>query len=122
MAMPDGKPTWALKNGGGYLPSMAEATAGGAAAAMASDAPSLARWWRDFCAGEIVSETSLTEMTTFQEGYGLGLSDDTATFDTPVVGHGGLHVGYAARAMCFVDEGFVIVVLANRGDLWNRGH
>jgi hypothetical protein len=39
---------------------------------MASDAPSLARWWRALCAGEIVSQASLTEMSTFHDGYGLG--------------------------------------------------
>jgi hypothetical protein len=68
------------------------------------------------CGGEIVLETSLAEMTTFRDGYGLGLSDDTEPYATPVVGHGGLHVGYAARAMCFVDDGFVIVILTNRGE------
>ena len=57
---------------------------------MASDAPSLARWWSKLCAGEIVSQRSLTEMTTFREGYGLGLSDDTEPYGTPVVGHGGI--------------------------------
>ena len=48
---------------------------------MASDSISLARWWRAFCAGEIVSQASLTEMSTFYDNveselpvdYGLGL-------------------------------------------------
>ena len=47
---------------------------------MASDSPSRARWWRAFCAGEIVSEATLTEMSAFDPdvstldgGYGLGL-------------------------------------------------
>ncbi len=55
-------------------------------------------------------------MTTFRDGYGLGLSDDTEPYSTPVVGHGGLHVGYAARAMCFVDDGSVVVILTNRDE------
>jgi hypothetical protein len=29
----------------------------------------------------------------------------------------GGHVGYAARAMCFVEDGSVIVVLTNRDDV-----
>ena len=54
MAMPFGKSTDVLEKGGGYLPSLAGASVDGAAAAMASDSPSLARWWKAFCAGEIV--------------------------------------------------------------------
>jgi hypothetical protein len=34
---------------------------------MASDAPSLARWWRASCAGEIVSQASLTNRGTSAE-------------------------------------------------------
>jgi CubicO group peptidase (beta-lactamase class C family) len=117
MAMPGGEGAAALEMGGGSIPSLAGATAGGPAGAMASDSTSLARWWAQLCGGEIVSEAAVTEMTTFQDGYGLGLSDDTEPYGTPVVGHGGLHVGYAGRAMCFVDDGIVVVVLTNREDL-----
>lgn len=93
MAMPAGESTAALEKGGGYLPSLAGATAAGAAGAMASDSASLARWWSRFCGGEIVSEASLTEMTTFQDNYGLGLADDTGQYGTPVVGHAGAMLG-----------------------------
>ena len=110
MAMPDGESTANLEEGGGYLPSLAAATSNGAAAAMASDSPSLARWWRAFCAGEIVSQTSLTEMTTFQDGYGLGLFSLYAG----AVGHGGEHIGYVTWAGCLPEEGSVVVVLSNR--------
>ena len=76
MAMPRGESRDALEQGGGYLPSISD-TIDGAAGGMASDSISLARWWRAFCAGEIVSEASLTEMSTFYEDvevdYGLGL-------------------------------------------------
>ena len=54
MAMPFGKSTDVLDEAGGYLPSLAGVSVDGAAAAMASDSPSLARWWRAFCAGAIV--------------------------------------------------------------------
>jgi D-alanyl-D-alanine carboxypeptidase len=110
MAMPDGESTAALEKGGGYLPSIAGATAAGPAGAMASDSPSLARWWRAFCAGEIVSQASLTEMTTMHDGYGLGLSEP----DPPgTVGHGGEHIGYMSLAGCLPEHGAVVVVLSN---------
>jgi D-alanyl-D-alanine carboxypeptidase len=48
MAMPDGESTAALERGGGYLPSLADASSAGPAGAIASDSPSLARWWRAF--------------------------------------------------------------------------
>lgn len=125
MAMPFGESPSALKAGGGYLSSLAAVTAAGPAGAIASDSPSLARWWRRFCGGELVSEASLTEMTTsswiFDPGieagdkYGLGLLG-TEAHGTPAVGHGGIQVGYAAWAMCFVEEGSVVVVLTNRED------
>ena len=112
MAMPYGKSTDILRGGGGYLPSLA-LTSDGPAAAMASDSPSLARWWRAFCAGEIVSQDSLTEMTTFQDGYGLGLYNPANPY-APAVGHTGDGEGYVAWAGCLPDDGSVVVVLSNR--------
>lgn len=114
MAMPNGESTAVLKKGGGYLPSLAGSTTDGPGAAMASDAPSLARWWRAFCAGEIVSQESLTEMATFDDDdYGLGLFD-IMDADPPSVGHAGAHIGYVSWAGCLPDSGAVIVVLHNR--------
>ena len=117
MAMPDGESIAALKKGDGYLPSLAAASADGAAAAMASDAPSLARWWRALCAGEIVSQDSLTEMTTFYggaEGYGLGLFNVADPY-AQGVGHSGSGFGdsYVSWAGCLPEYGAVIVVLSN---------
>jgi D-alanyl-D-alanine carboxypeptidase len=111
MAMPFGESIDVLEEGGGYLPSLAAATSDGPAAAMASDSPSLARWWQAFCAGEIVSEASLTEMTTMRDGYGLGLYRP----DPPgTVGHSGEHIGYTALAGCLPGDGTVVVVLTNQ--------
>jgi D-alanyl-D-alanine carboxypeptidase len=115
MAMPGGQSTAALKKGGGYLPSLAAASADGAAGgAMASDAPSLARWWQAFCAGEIVSQASLNEMTTLHDGYGLGLY--TPDWYEQTVGHGGesLRRWYVSWAGCVPEEYAVVVVLSNR--------
>ncbi len=110
MAMPDGESTAALEKGGGYLPSIAGATAAGPEGAMASDSPSLARWWRAFCAGKIVSRASLNEMTAIQDGHGLGLF----SLYGGAVGHPGEHFGYAAWAGCLPEQGSVVVVLSNR--------
>jgi D-alanyl-D-alanine carboxypeptidase len=118
MAMPSGHSTAALKKGGGYLPSLAAASADGAAGgALVSDAPSLARWWQAFCAGEIVSRASLTEMATFHEGYGLGLYNVADPY-AEAVGHtGGFIRGYAyvAWAGCLPEAHAVVVVLSNHG-------
>lgn len=113
MAMPGGKSAASVEKGGGYLPSMAEASAGDAGSAMASDSASLARWWRAFCAGEIVSQASLAEMATFTDGYGLGLYDIADPY-ARAVGHTGEHVGYVAWAGCLPEDGSVVVVLSNR--------
>jgi hypothetical protein len=66
---------------------------------MASDSLSLARFWRAFCSGEIVSQASLTEMTTLQDGYGLGLYNAADPY-AQAVGHTGADVGYVSWAGC----------------------
>ncbi len=110
MAMPYGESTAALEKGGGYLPSIASATSGPTTGSMATDSRSLANWWQAFCAGEIVSQASLNEMATLQDGYGLGLYNPYAG----AVGHTGEDIGYVAWAGCLPEDGSVIVVLNNR--------
>jgi D-alanyl-D-alanine carboxypeptidase len=112
MAMPYGGSTEILETGGGYLPSLAHVTSDGPGAAMASDSMSLARWWRAFCAGEIVSQASMTEMTTFRDRYGLGLYNPGDPY-AQVVGHTGQHDGYVSWAGCLPEDGSVVVVLTN---------
>ena len=109
MAMPFGESTAALQVGGGYLPSTASVTSNGPGAVIASDAPSLAHWWRALCAGEIVSPDSLNEMTDARGEYGLGRYQPYPV----TVGHTGQDVGYVAWAGCLPDDGTVIVVLSN---------
>ena len=120
MAMPDGQSSAAVEEGGGYLPSLAGATAAGAVGGMASDSPTLGRWWRAFCAGEIVSPASLTEMATFDDGYGLGLYEiadlglhEIADPYGSGVGHAGQHIGFVSWAACLPADGLVVVVLSN---------
>ena len=115
IAMPRGEASEALEQGGGYIPSLADASSAGPAGAIASDSISLARWWRAFCAGDVVSEASLIEMTTLsndEEAYGLGLLSPADPYASGV-GHLGKNFGYVSWAGCLPGEGAVIVVLAN---------
>ena len=119
VAMPRSESRDALEQGGGYLPSISDASSGGAAAAIASDSISLARWWRAFCAGEIVSEASLTEMSPFYDGpgdYGLGLGNVDGY--AQAVGHLGSNFGYISSAGCLPEDPLIFVVLTN----WRSGH
>ena len=121
MAMPRGESRDALEQGRGYLPSVSD-TIDGAAGAMASDSISLARWWRAFCAGEIVSEASLTEMSTFYDNaeselpvdYGLGLFNPTERASVKAVGHLGANFGYKSSAGCLTEDHVIFVVLTNQ--------
>ena len=110
MALPNSGSIAEHRKNGGYLPSRAVATAGPTTGSQAADAPSFARWWRALCAGEIVSQASLTEMATFDDGYGLGLYSPYGGF----VGNTGGSGPYTAWAGCLPDDGTVIVVLHNR--------
>ena len=119
LAMPSGESRDALVEGGGYLPSLAGATAAGGAGAIASDAASAARWWASLCQGEVVSDASLAEMTApLVEGqeYGLGLKAEDLD-GRQGVGHDGMHVGFTSWAGCVIDAATVIVVLANDEDV-----
>lgn len=115
MAMPRGESRDALEEGGGYLPSISD-TVDGAAGGMASDSISLARWWRAFCAGEIVSRASLTEMSTlYNDEYGLGLFNPAAGY-AQGVGHLGANFGYGSWSGCLTPDPLVVVVLRNFED------
>jgi D-alanyl-D-alanine carboxypeptidase len=115
MAMPLGESRDALEQGGGYLPSISD-TVDGAAGGMASDAISLARWWRAFCAGEIVSQASLTEMSTlYNNEYGLGLFNPAAQY-AQGVGHLGANFGYSSWSAWLLQDQAIVVVLRNFED------
>jgi D-alanyl-D-alanine carboxypeptidase len=118
MAMPAGASAKTFKGGGGYLPSLANATMFTTEGAMASDAQSLARWFRNLCAGQVVSQASLDEMTDLvkRPEYGLGIWDRRYEYGqaSGALGHAGLvREGYRSAAFCFQDPGLVVVVLAN---------
>jgi D-alanyl-D-alanine carboxypeptidase len=119
MAMPRDESRDALEQGGGYLPSLSDASADGAAGAMASDSISLARWWQAFCAGEIVSEASLNQMATlYDDGddqYGLGLFNPADGY-AQGVGHLGANFGYNSWSACLTEDALIVVVLRSFED------
>lgn len=119
IALPFGAPADTFEEGGGYVPSLAATTAAGPAGGMASDSGTLARWWSRLCGGQVVSDSSLDEMTTFDDGdgYGLGLFDQTDVHGSPAVGNGGIQVGFTAYAACLLQPGSVVVVLSNGASL-----
>lgn len=117
VAMPAGAPRPDLGRRGGYLPTLASATAYHASGAIASDALSLARWWRALCSGEIVSPASLVEMSAFEPAaylgsYGLGVYNPADGYASGF-GHTGQLPGYMSWAACLPEEEAVIVVLTN---------
>jgi D-alanyl-D-alanine carboxypeptidase len=117
MAMPAGASHDVLEQRGGYLPSLANASAYQASGGIASDSRSLAQWWRAMCAGEIVSQSSLNEMSTFQPAdfigsYGLGASNPGSGY-AEGFGHTGQLPGFMSWAACLPKDGAVIVVLTN---------
>ena len=117
MAMPAGAGHGVLEVRGGYLPSLASASAYHASGAIASDPLSLARWWRALCAGEIVSQASLTAMSTMGPAahlvtYGLGMYNPANGYAS-AFGHTGQLPGYMSWAACLPEDGAVIVVLTN---------
>lgn len=111
MAMPSAMSSTVWREGRGYLPSIASATAYNQ---FASNSLSLAHWWQALCSGELVSQDSLTAMATFVDGYGLGLTDVTAPHATSY-GHPGSDVGFIAWAGCLPESGSVAAVLSNTG-------
>jgi D-alanyl-D-alanine carboxypeptidase len=132
MAMPRGASADTFDDGGGYLPSIANATMFNAEGAMASDSSSLARWFRALCAGQVVSPASVDDMTDLgkRPEYGLGIFDRRFEYGqaSGALGHTGyVREGYRTVALCFQDPAMVVVVLANgdehdadtaAGNLW----
>lgn len=117
MAMPAGASRDVLEARGGYLPSLGTASAYQASGGIASDSRSLAHWWRALCAGGIVSQASLTEMSTFEPApylgsYGLGVYNPASGY-AEGFGHTGQLPGYMSWAACLPEDEAVIVVLTN---------
>ena len=111
-----------IKAGGGYLPSMSEASYGNGSGGMASDSGALALWGYLLFGGRLLSERSLLAMTDFGNGadydrYGLGVFEQTDLgdgFQVQAVGNGGWDDGgYSTALTVLPSEGVVISVMTN---------
>jgi CubicO group peptidase (beta-lactamase class C family) len=106
-------------NGGGYLPSKAEASEGNGSGCMASDSGALALWGYRLFGGQLVSEQSLLAMTDFGDGfYGLGVFDQTKSGAWRGAGHaigngGWDDGGYSSALAVLSSQGIVIAILTN---------
>lgn len=113
-------PTWegvrsaraTIDAGGGYLPSRAVVTAIGGAGAMASDAPSLARWAYLLYGGSVLEPSSLAAMIDTGDRYGLGVAPVEEN-GLHGIGHEGWLAGYRSIAYADRETGTIVVVLAN---------
>ncbi len=112
-----------LAAGGGYLPSLTEASNANGSGCMASDSPTLALWGYLLFGGRIVSQQSLLAMTDFGTGatydrYGLGVFDQTHLgdgFAVQSVGNGGWdNGGYSSVLAVLPSKGIVISVMTNQ--------
>jgi len=95
---------------GPYLPSRAIASTSGAAGGIAADAPSIARWGYLLYGGYVIHPDLVEQMTTGQDGYGLG------TFlwevdGAQIVGHGGDMASYHGILAVWPDGQTSVVVL-----------
>lgn len=109
-----------IEVGGGYLPTMSEASGASGSSGMASDSGTLALWGYLLFGRDLLSEQSLLAMTDFSQsysGYGLGVFDQTylfKRFGVKTIGNGGTDVGsYSTTLNVLPTEGIVITVMTN---------
>jgi D-alanyl-D-alanine carboxypeptidase len=102
---------------GGTLPCISLSTLSFSTSAVASDAPSLARWAWGLFAGELIDRAGLEEMTTpFDGAHALGIELLPGFLPDLAFGvHGGIS-GYAAFLMVMPERQALAVVLVNDED------
>lgn len=100
-----------------YVPFMAAASIADAAGAMASTARDLSVWASALYGGDVLSEASLAEMTSFLKPGWYGLGTDVADFAGHVGhGHRGGIRGYDSSMWYFPGSGVSIVLLSNQSN------
>jgi CubicO group peptidase (beta-lactamase class C family) len=99
---------------GGNLPCVGDTTLTRGAGAVASDAPTLARWGWALFAGSIISAESLNAMTTMEDGaHGLGIDRFSDFAPEVAYGHSGSQPGYSALLAVLPHRPAVVVVFIN---------
>ncbi len=100
-----------------YVPFMAAVSVADAAGAIASTARDLSIWADALYGGEVLSDDSLREMTTFLRPGTYGLGTDVASFSGNIgYGHRGGLRGYEASMWHFPESGVSVVLLSNQGN------
>ena len=103
-----------VSDGGPLVPSRQWAHMASAAAALAGDVPSLARWGHELLGGHILEPDSLREMRNFHDGafwqgYGLGLARDSLG-GREMWGHGGNRLGTVTEFWHLPKENVTIAI------------
>ena len=105
----------------GYLPFRSLATYVGAAAAIASDAPTVARWGNQLYGGHVLADATLREMLDVSDGdrYGLGFADfSDESWNVAGGGHEGEQLGYRAVLISMEQPQLTVALLTpSRTDL-----
>jgi CubicO group peptidase (beta-lactamase class C family) len=99
---------------GGALPCLSVATFSFATSAVASDAPSLARWGWGLFSGTLLDRASLTAMTTVDDAsYGLGIEELPDFRPARAYGVHGGQVGYSAFLVILPERQAVACLFIN---------
>lgn len=100
--------------GDGYLPFRSLATYVGAAGAIASDAPTTARWGYQLYGGQLLEKASLEDMTEFgDDHYGLGTVDfSDLRWNIDALGHQGEQVGFRSVLAVIPSTQLAVVILS----------
>ncbi|HEV2005451.1 MAG TPA: serine hydrolase, partial [Candidatus Limnocylindrales bacterium] len=102
---------------GGALPCLSVATFSFATSAIASDAPSLARWGWGLFSGTLLDRDSLMAMTTAEfGGYGLGIERLPDFSPNLAYGVHGGQVGYSAFLVILPERQAVAALFVNDAD------
>ena len=103
--------------GARVVPFMAAVSVADAAGAIASTAGDLTRWAAALYGGELLSDGSLAEMTTFLLPGTYGLGTDVAVFaGNRGHGHRGGLRGFESSMWYFPQSGVSVVLLSNQGN------
>jgi D-alanyl-D-alanine carboxypeptidase len=98
---------------GGTLPCLSVSTLATPALALATDAPSLARWGWGLFAGDLISHEGLVAMTTTNDNQGLGLERAPELRTLGGIGASTHQVGYTSWLVVVPERSIVVVVSIN---------
>jgi D-alanyl-D-alanine carboxypeptidase len=101
----------AVDPAGSYLPSRAVASAIATVGGIAADASSIARWGYLLYGGYVIDPDLVGQMTSGQDGYGLGTELFGDIDGARIVGHGGNLNSYHSILLVWPDSQVSVAVL-----------